>query len=199
MLILLRYTLAVAKHRRRITRAERRRLERQAANRAAREAGAVAAEEAEQRPREARSRHQLEVLAAVAAITNEQARAGARFFLDFAASGPETRLRMPAYQPGPRPPKKHPGFASGSLAQEAARRRFERAGAVLDPLEHAVVFHTCVCDLPPGAWSPPIGFGNEPFLILLRRALDVLAQHYGWARVMTGAPRLQVPAVEATL
>jgi hypothetical protein len=178
---------AMARHRRKTSRAERRRLERQAANRAAREAGAAAAEEAEQRPREARSRHQLEVLAASGTISNMQANAGAKFCLDFVASGPSTTLRMPAYQPGWRPPKKHRPPAPDSLAQEAARLRFERASSRLDPLERAVAFHTCVCDLPPAAWQPPIGYGSEHPVEALRRALDVLVRHYGFSSTLRPA------------
>jgi hypothetical protein len=164
--------------RRRPTRAQRRRAEREAANRAAREAGAEAAEEAQQRPRDARSRHQLEVLAAAAAISNDQARAGARLFLDFVASGPATTLRTPLHQPGPRPPKKHRAPTPSSPAQEAARLRFEWASAVLDPLERALAFHVAVCDLPLTAWSPAIGQRRDPPLRVLQQALDVLARHY---------------------
>jgi hypothetical protein len=185
----------VAKHRRRTTRAERRRLERQAANRAAREAGVVAAEE---RPRVVRSRHQLEALAAANAITNDQARAGARFYLDYIASGPVTHLRMPIYQPGPRPPKKHAGYVSDSLAREAARLRFERAGAVLDSLEWSVVVHVTLTDTAPDAWVRPIGYGRDPPLELLRRGLDALARHYGWEpRLSARAPRPRDAAASA--
>jgi hypothetical protein len=186
----------MAQYRRRVSRAERRRLERQAANRAAREAGATAAEEAEQRPREARSQHQLEILAAAATISTEQARGGARFYLDYLVSGPVTHLRMLNYAPAGRPPKKHRALAPDTLAQEAARLRFERASARLDPLERALAMHVCVCDLPPAAWTPPVGYGCEPPLALLRRALGALVRHYGWGRISRPEPPMRV-AVDA--
>jgi hypothetical protein len=164
-----------------VTRAERRRLERQAANRAARERGVEVAEETEERPKEARSRHQLDALAADSLISEMQAKAGDRFYRDYRAGGSLTCLKLPPYQFGAKLAKGAPPSTDDHPWREAARLRFEMAQAALGPRERALVLHVCVCDQPLATWRPPIGFGRTPALELLRAGLDGLVVHYGWA------------------
>jgi hypothetical protein len=119
----------------------------------------------------------------------------ARFYLDYRAGGSLTTLKTPLYQPGVKPLKKQRPPAADSPAQEAARLRFERASAKLGPRERALAIHVTVCDLPLAAYRAPVGYGREPPLQVLRRALDALIIHYGWAsRLSVSLPMAQQAA-----
>jgi hypothetical protein len=117
----------------------------------------------------------------------EQARAGARLWLDWRASGPVNGLKLPLYQPGPRPPKKHRPRGADTPKAEYFRARFEAALAAIEPVPRAVVVHVCLCDEPPLAWSAAVGLGREHPVELLRTGLLALERYYGVARV--SAPR----------
>lgn len=183
--------------RRRPTRAERRRAEREAANRLARERGAAAAGDVPVRLRIARHQAQLDRLEHDGVLTSEQARAGHRLCRDHQAGGALTRLRMPLYQPGARPPKKHIAPAADSPYALAARARFEAALQAAG--EYApVLVHTCLCDLPPAAWRPGIGAnGHGAPVEQLRAGLDALVQHYAGCRPWISEPAPAPRASEA--
>jgi len=78
-----------------------------------------------------------------------------------------------------KPPKKHCAQPPATPAQEAARLRFEKAIAALEPLEAAVVMHVAITDLPIAVWSPPLGFRNgfDRSVELLRAGLAALIRH----------------------
>jgi hypothetical protein len=180
--------------RRRPTRAERRRAEREAANRLARERGAAAAGDVPVSLRIARHQHQLDRLEQDGVLTGEQARAGHRLYRDYQGGGAVTRLRMPLYQPGARPPKRHRVLSLDSPGTLAARARFEaalRAAGAHAP----ILVHTCLCDLPPTAWQPALGANGPGHPIeQLSEGLTLLAKHYAEARISVPAP---APTAEA--
>jgi hypothetical protein len=168
--------------RRRPTRAERRRAEREAAIRLARERGAAAAGDVPVRLRIARHQHQLDRLERDGVLTGEQARAGHRLCRDYQGGGALTRLRVPLYQPGARPPKKQPPPTADSPGALAARERFETALRAAEGYAPILV-HVCLCDLVPAAWRPALGVNGHGHPIeQLREGLTLLAKHYAEQR-----------------
>jgi hypothetical protein len=166
--------------RRRPTRAARRRAERQKANAAARERAAGATEAAEEDlPRVARHVDQLDHLLTRGAISQDMAKAGARFTRDYERSMTLSARLVGRYESDViRPPK---GQAPPDTPLTfAARERFEAAVHELGPLWR-IVYHVAVTDQPPESWGVASGHRNGDAAALLRLGLATLGQHYGFS------------------
>jgi hypothetical protein len=164
--------------RRRSERAQRRIRARTVAN-ALRLENAVAVEEGRPLLKKARHISQLEFLAARAVISLAQRAAGEILVNHFRAAGGMPKLVATYGQPTGRPTKGQFAFDTNDdhPRRITARRKYERAVAVLGPLA-AITIHVTICDLPIREWTRP-GLKNGDHLGILRLALDCLVDFYG--------------------
>lgn len=104
-------------------------------------------------------------------ISERQYDAGGRLYRQWRASGSQVSVTG---RYGPRlghSPEK-------SEFQIDMRRRVDRALADVGRQLAAVLVHVCLCDLPARAWVVRAGGAPQAGIVVLRLALDALADHY---------------------
>ncbi len=124
-------------------------------------------------------------------ISERQYDAGSKLYRQWRASGSQLSVTG---RYGPRLGRSE----EKSEFQIDMRRRVDRALRDVGSQLSAVLVHVCLCDLPARDWAVRAGGAPQAGIVVLRLALDALADHYQNAR-MTRRSAVdvgEVPAVE---